>query len=140
MRLRHPNRPQKKRAKAKSCGLCKPQKVGGAPKARPKERLTVIEKGREAKLVGPPLHTIADCFGQWCPFHCPSPHHMRTWRKLVRYDRHGMTERLCPHGIGHPDPDSLAWMGRNGVDDAGVHGCDGCCAPPTLRKQTCASS
>ncbi len=31
-------------------------------------------------------------------------------------------ERTCAHGIGHPDPDSLAWLGCEGI-----HGCDGCC-------------
>lgn len=33
-------------------------------------------------------------------------------------------ERICKHGIGHPDPDDLkvqsSWA-------EGVHGCDGCC-------------
>jgi hypothetical protein len=35
-------------------------------------------------------------------------------------------ERICPHGVGHPDPDEYA-IASGG--DAGVHGCDGCCAP-----------
>lgn len=30
-----------------------------------------------------------------------------------------MMERMCPHGIGHPDPDEIT------LDV--VHGCDGCC-------------
>jgi hypothetical protein len=34
---------------------------------------------------------------------------------------------VCPHGIGHPDPDSMEWLGRIGVADDGVHECDGCC-------------
>ena len=34
-------------------------------------------------------------------------------------------ERICDHGIGHPDPDEFRI--RNGEDD-GIHGCDGCCS------------
>ena len=33
------------------------------------------------------------------------------WTKNRRYDK-GVTEDVCPHGIGHED---------------GIHGCDGCC-------------
>ena len=50
---------------------------------------------------------------------------MSTWPKVRRES--GLIERKCPHGIGHPDPDSVAEMeatGRKGYD---VHGCDGCC-------------
>ena len=43
--------------------------------------------------------------------------HMRGWPTT------GRGERVCPHGVGHPDPD------RRHADDPGVHGCDGCCAP-----------
>jgi len=54
-----------------------------------------------------------------CPIHAPSDHHMRAWPLHWRADRH-IAERVCPHGIGHPDPDQL-------LLDGGVHGCDGCC-------------
>jgi hypothetical protein len=33
-------------------------------------------------------------------------------------------ERICDHGIGHPDPDDIRVRERW---DEGVHGCDGCC-------------
>jgi hypothetical protein len=33
-------------------------------------------------------------------------------------------ERICSHGIGHPDPDDISII--NGKDD-GAHNCDGCC-------------
>jgi hypothetical protein len=46
---------------------------------------------------------------------------MKDWPQHYRYDR-GMTERICPHGVGHPDPDDRTANG--------VHGCDGCCTPP----------
>lgn len=72
------------------------------------------------------FHRPTECAGEVCCIHNPSDHHMVTWRQLWRGDR-GIMERLCPHGIGHPDPDDLAIVtGR----DTGVHGCDGCCARP----------
>ena len=75
-----------------------------------------------------PMHDMKDCKGKYCPFHNPSDHHMKDWKKVVRYDRGGMTERICKHGCGHPDPDSLAWMKRVGIKDDGTHGCCGCCS------------
>ena len=38
-----------------------------------------------------------------------------------RIDRY-IVERICPHGIGHPDPNQIL-----PTDDDGRHGCDGCC-------------
>ena len=69
-------------------------------------------------------HGPADCSG-YCPVHNPSDHHMRDWPQYYRNDR-GITERICVHGIGHPDPDDRC----NRTPYGAVHGCDGCCAPP----------
>jgi hypothetical protein len=56
---------------------------------------------------------------------------MRSFELNWRGDRK-MFERICPHGIGHPDPDHMAWYRRTyGTESAyyeGIHGCDGCCA------------
>lgn len=71
------------------------------------------------------VHTPDKCEGRGCVLHHPSDHHMREWRTLWRGDR-GFMERICPHGIGHPDPDDLAYHKSIG-QDVGVHGCDGCC-------------
>lgn len=73
------------------------------------------------------VHPATACEGRGCPIHHPSDHHMKDWPLNWRDDR-GLMERLCPHGIGHPDPDDIAYkvsIGREGDD---VHGCDGCCA------------
>lgn len=35
---------------------------------------------------------------------------MSTWPTVHRES--GLVERKCPHGIGHPDPDSVAAMGE----------------------------
>lgn len=53
-----------------------------------------------------------------CTIHKPSYHHMRHMKQLWRNDRKFM-ERICEHGVGHPDPDE--------VMPEGIHGCDGCC-------------
>lgn len=76
------------------------------------------------------IHRESKCAGGPCPFHYPSDHHMRDWPKSVRLDRHGLVERHCEHGVGHPDPDSV-WFFENIFQErmVGVHGCDGCCSP-----------
>lgn len=73
----------------------------------------------QAQIVLP--HSRSNCDPGPCVVHNPTNHHMRDWPTLYRFDR-GMTERTCPHGIGHPDPDDPS------TDT--VHGCDGCCTPP----------
>ena len=68
-------------------------------------------------------HEKSQCMGEFCTLHKRSKHSMRKFKQLYRYDR-GIMERICTHGIGHPDPDDILII--NG-DDSGVHGCDGCC-------------
>jgi len=63
------------------------------------------------------------CDGPPCPIHHRTDHAMRSFPQHFRYDRF-MMERICPHGIGHPDPDTAFAPG-----DSGIHGCDGCCRP-----------
>lgn len=68
------------------------------------------------------VHNRAKCAGQNCCIHNPSNHHMREWPQNWR-DGRGVMERICPHGIGHPDPDDPAFQNEYEA----VHGCDGCC-------------
>jgi len=77
------------------------------------------------------VHDKKDCKGQYCVIHNPSNHHMKNWPTHYRYDR-GLMERICKHGVGHPDPDDLAYKESIGINIAveSVHGCDGCCIPP----------
>jgi hypothetical protein len=72
------------------------------------------------------IHSINECRG-FCPFHNPSDHHMVKWPRNVRAS--ALTERICPHGIGHPDPDSYEWLEKTFPQGGawGIHGCDGCC-------------
>lgn len=85
-----------------------------------------------------------------CPIHAPSDHHMVDWPKQYRLGR-GIFERTCDHGVGHPDPDSIAYLRRvallsaDVIDDhddvdtrvrnARMHGCDGCCVSAGDREQ-----
>lgn len=83
------------------------------------------------KLVG--VHSPMLCQGRHCSVHNPSDHHMVTWQQHWRDDR-GMMERICPHGIGHPDPDHMSYL-ETVLDYEeyfyeGFHGCDGCCRKP----------
>jgi hypothetical protein len=76
------------------------------------------------------VHPSSACEGRGlaCCIHAPSAHHMTTWPMHWRADTLVM-ERTCPHGIGHPDPDHMAYVRSLDEDLAwqGVHGCDGCC-------------
>jgi hypothetical protein len=44
-------------------------------------------------------------------------------------DKPPYTERICEHGVGHPDPDDVGYWAGRGYDIT-RHGCDGCCSPP----------
>lgn len=67
-----------------------------------------------------------------CCVHKPSDHPLKDAPQNWRADR-GLMERICPHGIGHPDVDDLAHKRRTltpAMYDRfafDVHGCDGCC-------------
>jgi len=80
------------------------------------------------------VHDRALCAGYPCCVHNPTETAVTYgWRQHWRSDRQLM-ERLCRHGVGHPDPDHLDYVRRSRGDDEAwaesVHGCDGCCAAP----------
>lgn len=62
-----------------------------------------------------------------CAIHAPSMHTMNAFPQFMRADKSYLIERLCPHGVGHPDPDSYSYFKSKGMNWMGVHGCDGCC-------------
>lgn len=72
------------------------------------------------------VHPESACEGRECTVHNPSDHHMRGWRLHWRSDK-GIFERICPHGIGHPDPDQFEFWRETGQEWQAVHGCDFCC-------------
>ncbi len=78
------------------------------------------------------VHDKEKCKGAYCCIHNPSDHHMKNWPTHWRNDR-GIMERICEHGVGHPDPDDLAFRIRIEPDESkhkykGIHGCCGCCS------------
>lgn len=81
------------------------------------------------------VHPATACGDKGCPLHKPSDHHMVDWPLNWRQFDGIVTiklshfERICPHGIGHPDPDSARWLAEHD-EDVSIHGCDGCCATP----------
>jgi hypothetical protein len=69
------------------------------------------------------VHESIDCATHGvCSIHSPSNHSMSSYPQKWRADRSFM-ERICVHGIGHPDPDGPSAA----YSSIAIHGCDGCC-------------
>lgn len=81
------------------------------------------------------VHSISECEGrESCCIHNPSKHALREAKISVRipgpFDIKPLhMERICEHGVGHPDPDDMLYWKSRGEESMGVHGCDGCCTP-----------
>jgi len=76
------------------------------------------------------VHARAQCALEHCVIHNPSEHALSHRPTHWRFDRQIM-ERICEHGVGHPDPDGLRALLKINPGEglhAGIHGCDGCCA------------
>lgn len=87
----------------------------------------IWELGNGTRVQG--VHRGGSCQGDTCPFHKPTDHWMAEWPLLWRHDRN-IFERVCKHGVGHPDPDQFEFWKLNGVlERESRHGCDGCCVP-----------
>lgn len=75
-------------------------------------------------------HGKGDCAGGHCVIHNPSEHPLNKAPLNWRGDR-GVMERICDHGIGHPDPDDIEFKRLTRGDEIAaaeaIHGCDGCC-------------
>jgi hypothetical protein len=67
------------------------------------------------------VHEEGTCHGPACPIHRPSDHPLKGAKQMWRMDK-GIMERVCDHGIGHPDPDDYKASAVTRM-----HGCDGCC-------------
>lgn len=77
------------------------------------------------------VHDPSTCTGRACPIHNRTVHSMRAFPQHWRSDR-GLMERICPHGVGHPDPDAYSYLvttlGEANAQAEFSHACDGCCA------------
>jgi len=72
------------------------------------------------------VHNRKTCKGKHCVIHRPSKHPLANAPTLWRDDK-GIMERICMHGIGHPDPDGLNHLPKDVQRTMSIHGCDGCC-------------
>lgn len=89
--------------------------------------LIILHDGRLLRTHGP--ESCAEDTN--CCIHNPSDHPLKDAPLNWRADR-GLMERVClVHGVGHPDPDALAFKAKLKSDAwalaEGVHGCCGCC-------------
>lgn len=91
------------------------------------------------------VHDPVRCQGRPCVIHSPTPHCMSHLRLHWRGDRK-IFERICIHGVGHPDPDQYQYwreiyavkaaLGEiDSADDWSYETIHGCCA-----EQCCRSS
>lgn len=76
------------------------------------------------------VHDPVQCAGEFCCVHNPSEHHMRDWPQRWVASRYTMF-RVCPHDVGHPDPDDIRFkrkaFGPLAAWRVASHICDGCC-------------
>lgn len=78
------------------------------------------------------IHRRSACKGRSCIVHNPSDTvaNREDWPYIFREGHAGgRIERVCPHGVGHPDDSQVKYLEEvTGETHWGLHGCDGCCA------------
>ncbi|SLH89278.1 Uncharacterised protein [Mycobacteroides abscessus subsp. abscessus] len=57
---------------------------------------------------------------------------MDSWPQ--RWRPNGVVDRICAHGIAHPDPDQFELWVTYQCEFLAVHECDGCCADPSTTQ------
>lgn len=88
------------------------------------------------------VHHGSKCKGRPCVIHNPTEHGMRKLPLHYRADRN-IFERICSHGVGHPDPDQRDYFYEQGFNSVEVcdHGdliqdCrDGCVEETTAEER-----
>lgn len=73
------------------------------------------------------VHPEAACAGRGCAIHNHPTLHPLMFAPLNWRDDKDILERVCTHGIGHPDHDSAIYLQSVGDGVHNLHGCDGCC-------------
>lgn len=101
---------------------------GGHPSANRKWKLSQLPQLYAFTNIVVVVHPPERCQPPCC-IHAPSDHPLNHRPMATRPDRSWLVERICEHGVGHPDPDSVAFLDRQfcGSEDFTTHGCDGCC-------------
>lgn len=86
----------------------------------------IYELVKTGDIVLKGVHSYFDCVGRECIIHNPTPRDSDDWPLLWRADR-GIFERICPHGVGHPDKAQRDYWLISDQEHQFVHGCDFCC-------------
>jgi len=101
--------------------------------SHPERQPSLGAPAKPARLI---VHHPAMCKDRpACVIHDPSEHHMRTMPLLLRADKQGLAERVCPCGTSHPDPDDAEFWRDSDMAFMTIHHCCGkqCCVPPDRR-------
>jgi hypothetical protein len=69
------------------------------------------------------VHSQEICSGRPCTIHNRTDHNMRDFPQHWNSNTMIM-ERMCPHDVGHPDPDEFKLIENEILR---VHECDSCC-------------
>lgn len=73
------------------------------------------------------IHDPQLCEGRGCAVHNhPTDHPLKNAPLNWREDR-GILERICEHGVGHPDADSANYLSSIGRGYENYHACCMCC-------------
>lgn len=99
--------------------------------------MTIMERGFNGefyvKTIPPEIYVLRtheedESCEEGCVIHHPSDtvQNRENWPYNWRGDR-GIMERICEHGIGHPDWDSARHFERIGQSWQNIHGCCGIC-------------
>lgn len=72
-------------------------------------------------------HSPDECSDHPCAIHNTSSIHRLSMAPLFWRDDIKILERICSHGVGHPDKDAADYLTSIGKGAANIHGCDGCC-------------
>lgn len=74
-------------------------------------------------------HSIEQCQDRdyGCAIHNNPSDHPLADAPMIWRDDTNILERVCEHGIGHPDYDSALYNEEQGKAHLNIHGCDGCC-------------
>jgi hypothetical protein len=73
------------------------------------------------------VHRKENCKGRHCVIHNPSDHPLKDAPLNWRGDR-ALMERICEHGVGHPDPDDIAYKVMLDPINGPYESIHGCCA------------
>lgn len=74
-------------------------------------------------------HNPRLCEGRGCAIHNHPSGHRLNMQPMVWANENGeaVLERICVHGIHHPDADSAVYLESVGQEYLNEHDCDGCC-------------